>query len=189
MHSRSPVAALLFALGLLLASCGDEPTEETPTGADGVENPDAEANETADAAVGVAETELGEILVDADGRTLYIFDPDEQGVSTCDDECVENWPPLIAEKPVAAEGADEGLLGTSTRDDERDQVTYDDWPLYHWEGDTERGDVAGHGVEGVWWTIDAEGEPQRDTTDDNADDDDADDDGADDDGADDEMGY
>lgn len=169
MRTRPRVPALLLALGLVLAACGDDPDVESTTGeGEEVEVSDTQGDETADAAVGIAETELGEILVDADGRTLYVFDPDEQSTSTCTDECADNWPPLIAEKPVAAEGADDGLVGTATRDDERDQVTYNDWPLYHWSGDTERGDVSGHGVEGVWWTIDAEGEPQRDTVEDDA---------------------
>jgi predicted lipoprotein with Yx(FWY)xxD motif len=164
VHPRLPVAALLLALGLTLAACEDPPLEGAPDG----EATEAEADETADAAVGVTDTEIGEVLVDADGRTLYVFDSDEQGASTCYDDCADDWPALIGEHPVAAEGADEGLVGTATREDGSDQVTYDDWPLYYWAGDEERGDVDGHGVGGVWWTIDASGEPQRDTEEDEA---------------------
>ena len=164
---RVPPRALagLLCLAMTVSACADgssDPGGEDDTAAD---PPVTGAEDTADAAVGTAETELGEVLVDADGMTLYVFDPDEQGSSTCYDDCARDWPPLLAEEPVAAEGADDGLVGTTTRDDDTDQVTYGDWPLYQWSGDTERGDVAGHGVGGVWWTIDAEGEPQRDDTD------------------------
>src|SRR5688572_26915211 len=48
--------------------------------------------------VTVADSEHGEILVDSEGRTLYMFVPDEAtGEPTCYDQCAANWPPLVTE--------------------------------------------------------------------------------------------
>ncbi|MGH3355066.1 MAG: hypothetical protein ACRDOJ_04160, partial [Nocardioidaceae bacterium] len=44
------------------------------------------------ATVQTSESDFGEILVDSEGMTLYMFDPDEQGQSVCDAECLDAWP-------------------------------------------------------------------------------------------------
>jgi predicted lipoprotein with Yx(FWY)xxD motif len=111
-----------------------------------------------DATVTVADTDFGEILVDAEGRTLYLFTPDEQGPSTCTADCLANWPAL-AGPATAGEGVDESLLGTATRpDDGSEQATYNGWPLYYFAADPAPGDINGQGVGDVWFVIDAAGE-------------------------------
>jgi predicted lipoprotein with Yx(FWY)xxD motif len=110
------------------------------------------------ATVEVATTELGDILVDGDGRTLYLFLNDDQGPSTCYDDCAANWPPLTTDA-TAGDGVDTGLLGTAARDDGTEQVTYDGWPLYHFVADTAPGDVNGQGVIDRWFVVSPEGEP------------------------------
>ena len=162
-------------LALALAACGEE--EAPDTAADEAEDEDVDATDDAggdDTTVAVGSTDLGEVLVDGDGMTLYLFDPDEQGESTCYDDCADAWPPLIDEDPVAGDGVDEALLGTTERDDGSLQVTYDGWPVYLWASDQEPGDATGQGVQDDWWVIDADGTPIRDT-DDAADEDDEDD--------------
>ncbi len=44
------------------------------------------------------------IFTDAKGMTLYSYDKDEKGKSTCYDKCAANWPPLKAEAGAKAEG-------------------------------------------------------------------------------------
>ena len=39
---------------------------------------------------------LGKIVTDPTGRTLYRFDRDTPGVSTCTGPCLATWPPLAA---------------------------------------------------------------------------------------------
>jgi predicted lipoprotein with Yx(FWY)xxD motif len=106
--------------------------------------------------VTVAATDLGEILVDQEGMTLYLFEPDEASESTCYDECAANWPPL--EGPATAEGIDAELLGTTERTDGMVQVTYNGWPLYHFAGDQSPGDANGQGLQDVWWVMDVRGQ-------------------------------
>ena len=47
----------------------------------------------------------GAVLTDAKGMTLYTFDADKDGASTCYDACATNWPPLLAAEGDAATGA------------------------------------------------------------------------------------
>ncbi|MBW0156698.1 hypothetical protein [Sedimentimonas flavescens] len=94
----------------------------------------------------VAETAKGQTLVDAAGMTLYTFDKDADGKSACNGGCAANWPPLVAEEGVMAEGA----WSVITRDDGAKQWAYDGKPLYTWVKDTKPGDVTGDGFNGVW---------------------------------------
>lgn len=137
------------------------PTEEPTTAEEPTEaGTDAASEAGTDAASGtvaVADSDLGEILVDGEGATLYVFDNDTDGTSTCYDDCASNWPPLTGEA-TAGEGVDESLLGTTERDDGTVQVTYADSPLYYFAGDQAAGDVNGQGVGDVWWVVGPDGE-------------------------------
>ncbi|WP_298458609.1 hypothetical protein [uncultured Cellulomonas sp.] len=133
--------------------------DETPT-----EEPTEAAEPAGDAAtVDAATTSLGEVLVDGDGMTLYMFDPDaETGESTCYDDCAVAWPPLLTEgEATVGEGLDDSLLGTVERTDGTTQVTYGDWPLYLWQNDTAPGETTGQAVNDVWWVVGTDGEPIR----------------------------
>lgn len=107
--------------------------------------------------------EHGEILVDADGMALYMFDSDTQGSgeSTCTDGCLDAWPPLtVADEPTPGDGVD-AELNSFERSDGELQVAANGWPLYYFQEDEEPGDVAGQGANDVWWLLDPAGEPIR----------------------------
>lgn len=144
-------------------------TDETTAGAtETTEEPMTEttAAETDPAAEGdalalsMADSDLGEILVDGNGMTLYMFTKDTQdaGTSACEGQCLVNWPPLEGE-PTAGEGIDDSKLGSFTKPDGTVQATYNGWPLYYWFQDTEPGQTTGQGVQGVWFVLDRDGEP------------------------------
>lgn len=131
-------------------------TDETTTETSAQETTTTSGGEAAMSGLTVAESDLGEILVDADGNTLYLFTPDAQGESTCYDSCADNWPAY--EGPVeAGEGADAALIGTTTRDDGTEQVTYNGWPLYYFAADSAPGDTNGQGINDVWFVVDPAG--------------------------------
>ncbi len=143
---------LLFAvLAVLFAACGND---------DPAPGPGSSPDEQSGPSISVASTDFGDALVEEDGRTLYMFVPDQQenGAPTCYDDCAEAWPAL--EGPVSAgEGVDEALLGTAERTDGTVQATYKDLPLYSFAGDQAAGDVNGQGLFDVWWIVDANGTP------------------------------
>lgn len=118
--------------------------------------------------VGVAGSNLGRILVDGRGRTLYLFAKERHGKSACSGICATYWPPLIASgKPHAIAGAKASLLGTTRRADGRLQVTYRRHPLYRFSGDTMKGLTSGQGLSdfgGKWWAVSPAGSKITSTT-------------------------
>jgi predicted lipoprotein with Yx(FWY)xxD motif len=145
---RAMRVAALLAVGVLLGACGSDDGDSAGAGTD-------EGGSTA--TVEVAETSLGEVLTDGDGMTLYLFTQDQEGQSSCEDDCLAAWPPLEGEA-TAGDGVDESLLGTIERSDGSTQATYNGHPLYYFAQDAEEGDVAGQGVNDVWWAVDAAGD-------------------------------
>jgi predicted lipoprotein with Yx(FWY)xxD motif len=145
-RAPTPLRAAIFAFAavLLLAACRSA----------GVGSPSAVGSAESAAVVALAESaEVGEHLVDAQGRTLYIFLNDSPGTSACSGECATNWPPATVEEGQEPAGGDgvTGELSTIERDDGTLQLTVEGWPLYLYAADTEPGDTKGEGVGGVWF--------------------------------------
>ncbi|MCU1428465.1 MAG: hypothetical protein JWL83_2465 [Actinomycetia bacterium] len=98
------------------------------------------------ATVAVANSGLGKILVNAQGRTLYLFQKDTGTTSTCTGACAVNWPPLRANGTPAAGSGATAMLATTTRSDGAPQVTYNGHPVYLFAGDQKAGDTNGQGI-------------------------------------------
>jgi predicted lipoprotein with Yx(FWY)xxD motif len=117
------------------------------------------------AIVKVGPSNLGRVLVDAHGKTLYIWAHDKSSKSTCNGDCAEYWPPLVTKgRPQAIAGARSDLLGTSRRNDGRIQVTYAGHPLYYFIKDTKAGQTNGEaltGFGGRWDPVSANGQAAR----------------------------
>jgi predicted lipoprotein with Yx(FWY)xxD motif len=97
------------------------------------------------ATVSVRKTKLGTILVDRQGRSLYVFLKDKNGKSACAGACAKFWPPLLTNgKPKAGSGVQSKLLGTTVRKS-GSQVTYGGHPLYLYAGDDKAGQTSGQG--------------------------------------------
>jgi predicted lipoprotein with Yx(FWY)xxD motif len=112
--------------------------------------------------VGTArEGDLGTILVDSKGRTLYLFKKDSRKKSACFGACATAWPPLRANgHPTVSGAANASLVETTTRSDGKPQVTYNGHPLYLYVGDGQPGDVEGQGLTGfgaAWYVLSAAG--------------------------------
>ena len=101
-------------------------------------------------------SELGKILVDGSGRTLYLFEADKGGSSTSYNECAQVWPPLTTQgKPTAGQGASADKLGTITQKNGDTQVTDNGHPLYYYAPDDQPGDIKGQELEqfGAEWYV------------------------------------
>lgn len=108
------------------------------------------------ATVGVATTDLGKILVDSAGRTVYLFESDTSKTSTCTGGCATAWPPVTATgTPTAGSGATASLIGAIMRSDGSQQVTYHGHPLYRFNGDQKAGDTKGQALSafGAEWYV------------------------------------
>ena len=107
--------------------------------------------------VEVRGTRLGKILVNSQGRTLYLFKKDSGKKSACSGACATFWPPLRASgKPTAGHGISASKLGTIKRSDGKPQVTYNGHPLYTFQQDTKAGQTNGQGITAFgasWFTL------------------------------------
>lgn len=93
------------------------------------------------------------VLTDDAGRVLYASTADESGISNCTGECAEMWEPLLTEgRAIVGPGLVPGFVGSLERD-EGTQVTFFGQPLYYYTGDTEPGDLLGHGIDDSWFVV------------------------------------
>lgn len=163
-------AAVALSLSLFAVACGSDDAADNPTTAapsDTAATVPAATDATADPVTGtdapdgavlaLASTDLGEIVVDSAGNTLYLFVSDAQGESTCYDQCEGNWP-IVRQVSGVGEGLDGALLGTTTRTNGDVQATYNGWPLYRFGLDVVPGDTNGQGVGDIWYVLDAAGD-------------------------------
>jgi predicted lipoprotein with Yx(FWY)xxD motif len=135
-----PLAAVTFA-GFGVSAAGASTAPEA-------------AAKSKPATVHVAKTDLGKVLVNSKGRTLYHFLADQGTTSACSGACATNWPPLRASgTPKAGKGTQASLLTTSPRSDGKAQVVYNGHPLYTFQGDNKAGATTGQGVNafGAQW--------------------------------------
>jgi predicted lipoprotein with Yx(FWY)xxD motif len=104
----------------------------------------------------VRSTGLGKILVNSQGRTLYLFKKDARGKSACNGECAKFWPPLrAAGRPTTGSGLSAAKVGTIKRSDGTRQVTYNGHPLYTFKQDSKPGQTHGEGLTafGAMWFV------------------------------------
>ncbi|MDI3389203.1 SCO0930 family lipoprotein [Streptomyces sp. B-S-A8] len=103
--------------------------------------------------------ELGEIVVDKNGRTVYRFTKDSAWPmkSACTGACLERWPVVEPVDESDAEGVLKKGFTVFDRPDGKQQQTLDCWPLYTFAGDKAPGDLNGQGVGGTWYAVSPEG--------------------------------
>ncbi|QNP63488.1 COG4315 family predicted lipoprotein [Streptomyces genisteinicus] len=134
------------------------PAADDPAPAPGSGSGSGSGSEAAPASVTTAESGLGPILVDGNGRTLYAFTKDKPGTTSCDADCIAVWPAFTSAAELTATGtADPALLGETRLGEGADQAVYGDWPLYYYVGDVLPGDVNGQGLDGEWFAVAADG--------------------------------
>lgn len=113
------------------------------------------------ASITLANSNLGKILVNSKGQTLYLFQADKGSTSTCNGACASAWPPVTTQgAPIAGAGVSSAKLGTTRRSDGTTEVTYNGHPLYTFAGDSSPGEATGEGNQGFgaeWDVVSASG--------------------------------
>lgn len=111
--------------------------------------------------------DLGKVLVNSKGFTLYNFHKDKGTTSSCYGECEAAWPPLLTSgAPTVGNGAQEAMLGTTKRKDGSMQVTYNGHPLYGFVGDKKPGEANGNDISAFgaeWYALMGNGEEPEDS--------------------------
>jgi predicted lipoprotein with Yx(FWY)xxD motif len=148
--------AAVLLVALAVAGCGGDDSGD----ASAATPPKTPSGKTA--TLGVTNTNLGDVLVNSRGLTLYLFKKDTGTNSTCFGECASVWPPQRASgKPTVGTGIDASKVGTTPRSDGKPQLTYDGHPLYLYDGDRKPGDTNGEGLNtlgAAWFALSPAGE-------------------------------
>ncbi len=169
-----PAAVCLTALALLTACTAGAATTGGGYAGAGMQMPGMQApmtiampqpitadpNNPAKSQLRAAKTfDLGLMLVDGTGYTIYRYDRDstDPSRSNCTDACAAKWIPVRADGTLAPIDVDRSLIGQLTRDDGTQQLTLAGWPLYHFTGDTEPADTSGQGADQAWYPIAPDG--------------------------------
>jgi predicted lipoprotein with Yx(FWY)xxD motif len=159
---RNRVPALIAAVTAVLAlgACSSNgPTQSTS-------NPAAASVAAAPAADQPALTakevgDLGSVVVDGEGYTLYRFDKDKANPPTtkCVDACAEKWPPVVVDRTakLRVDGIEDSAIGLLQRPDGTTQLTIKGWAVYRYSGDKAPGSTDGQGVGGTWYAITPQG--------------------------------
>jgi predicted lipoprotein with Yx(FWY)xxD motif len=113
------------------------------------------------ATVGISNTGIGQILVNSQGRTLYLFKADQGTKSACTGTCAGAWPPLLVNGgPTLGKGISASLVGTAMRPEGTTQLTYNGHPLYLFAQDQKAGETNGQGVSAfgaAWFALNSAG--------------------------------
>jgi predicted lipoprotein with Yx(FWY)xxD motif len=142
----------LLAVSAVLAACG---SGSSYGGGSSTKDSSSSAGDGKAAVVSSAEkAKVGSVIVDAQGRTLYRFTAEAQGVPVCTGECVGTWPPALASSD---KGLPEHVATVKRPDGGKLQLTYDGHPLYRYAGDQTKADANGEGVGGQWFVVKAGG--------------------------------
>jgi predicted lipoprotein with Yx(FWY)xxD motif len=107
-------------------------------------------------AINVKQTPLGKTLVDANGRTLYLFEADKPGVGTLSAAGLAVWPAFTSAGTPRAEGeAVAAKISVGAGPNGSRQVDYSGHPLYYFVGDKRAGSTSGQGLNvfGALWYV------------------------------------
>lgn len=122
-HAAAATAAVAIVATTLMAACGPSSDEESATNQPATEEvtpQPAPAPSTAQPSDAVAMLtvnagdEYGAHLTDINGSALYIFTADQQGQSSCDQECAQVWKPLTVGQAAEAPQPATGTPGATT---------------------------------------------------------------------------
>ncbi|MEU9037490.1 SCO0930 family lipoprotein [Streptomyces sp. NPDC048352] len=122
------------------------------------------AKEEAKSAVSVRQNpQLGNILQNAEGWTLYRFDKDSAWPMKigCVDSCTDTWKPAEPVDASQVSGIEAKLVGSVKRPDGTEQLTIDCWPVYTFTGDKAPGEANGQGKQGLWWAVTDKGKKAK----------------------------
>ena len=104
--------------------------------------------------------QLGQVVTDAAGMTLYRFDGDTANppASNCYDKCAQAWPPELATSSTATlDGIDQSAVGVILRKDGKKQLTINGWAVYRYAKDAAPGDAKGQGLQQKCYAVTPQG--------------------------------
>jgi predicted lipoprotein with Yx(FWY)xxD motif len=168
---RKPLLLLVPVITLIATGCGSSSTKTGTSNAPGAAKSSygASSSSSSGGSSGKISTAtikgLGTVLVNSQGKTLYIFKPDNAKKVTCTGQCAAVWPPVKlsgSAKPIGSGGVKASLLSSDPNPSGGNVATYNGWPLYTYVTDTGSGSARGQALNlngGLWYVIGTNGQP------------------------------
>jgi predicted lipoprotein with Yx(FWY)xxD motif len=152
MNRRLALLAAVTAGLLAVSGCASSGQQRSNSGQQGTV--------AASVDLSVTDSPLGDIVVDGDGMTVYVFDEDTAGAdsSACTGECAMLWPAVTTTAGTPEVVDVTGTVGTITGTDGDTQLTLNGLPLHTYLPDARQGDMTGQGVDRQWWVVSPSGE-------------------------------
>ena len=155
--------SLVLGAAITVAACGSS-SSSTASGSGSASSAPAGASSSTPAVTISAKSVpgVGTVLVNGQGRTLYLLSSEKGGKITCTDDngCTKVWPDTELPKGMTAATAGSGvqasLLGTVKDASGALYVTYNSWPLYTFSGDAGPAVAHGQGITsfgGTWYAL------------------------------------
>ncbi|MFL6133853.1 MAG: hypothetical protein ACJ72A_13685 [Nocardioidaceae bacterium] len=154
---RTGLVAVGAAALLTLAACGSGGSQDSTSAAAAGSGSDAAQQSAHPGKIATQSTNLGRVMVDPRGRTLYAFAADAPHHSACTGSCLSYWPPVPGADSAALAGSGvTAKLGVLKRSDGSSQLTANGYPMYTYVGDKAVGQTNGQGTNlsgGLWWVV------------------------------------
>jgi predicted lipoprotein with Yx(FWY)xxD motif len=145
----------MLVAALALAACGSD-SSSNDSGGSGSSSSSTTAAKKAAVILTKQNPDLGTILVDAQGRTVYTLTNGGKAVA-CTGACLTVWPPVMVPSGDTTATGGPGVEGLGvTKVASGDQVTSDGLPLYTFQGDTAPGMAKGENLSsfgGTWHVV------------------------------------
>jgi predicted lipoprotein with Yx(FWY)xxD motif len=162
---------LLLGAAITVAACGSSATTGSGSGSSPGAGSTGSAGTSSSSAVSLSTKSVsgvGTVLVDGQGKTLYLLTSEKGGKVTCTAStgCTKFWPEITLPQgttaATAGTGVQSSLLGTVKDANGKLEVTYNGWPVYTFVGDSGPGVAHGQGQNsfgGTWYVLNASGNP------------------------------
>jgi predicted lipoprotein with Yx(FWY)xxD motif len=169
--SRLLGGSLLLGAAITVAACGSSATTGSGSGSSPGAGSTGSAGTSSSSATSLSTKSVsgvGTVLVDGQGKTLYLLTSEKGGKVTCTAStgCTKFWPEITLPQgttaATAGTGAQSSLLGTVKDANGKLAVTYNGWPVYTFVGDSGPGVAHGQGQTsfgGTWYVLNASGNP------------------------------
>jgi predicted lipoprotein with Yx(FWY)xxD motif len=156
---RLLIVATLPVAALALAACGSG-SSSSDKGSSGPTSSSTSAAKTAAVVLAKQNPDLGSILVDAQGHTVYTLTNGGKAVS-CTGACLREWPPVLLPSGEKTASGGPGVMGLGVAAmASGEQATSNGLPLYTFTGDTAAGMANGNGLSdfgGTWHVVKVSG--------------------------------
>ncbi|QUQ72557.1 hypothetical protein [Kutzneria sp. CA-103260] len=160
-RTRVIVLAASAAFGLAtVAACGGNGAQTPAAGGGQTQPPSQPADPNQVKLTATTVGQLGQVVTDSTGMTLYRFDGDTANppASNCNDQCAKTWPPELATSSTATlDGIDQSAVGVILRKDGTKQITINGWAVYRYAKDAAPGDAKGQGLMQKWFAVTPQG--------------------------------